>query len=122
MAPVVGRLAGDSRFETRVCVTAQHREMLDQVLQLFNIKPDYDLGVMKQGQNLAEVTSGILSRMGGVFEDFPGRLGSWFTATRRPLSWRHWPHIITKSSLDMSKPDFAPESAIHPGRRKGTGG
>jgi UDP-N-acetylglucosamine 2-epimerase (non-hydrolysing) len=74
MAPVVRRLIADPRFETRICVTAQHREMLDQVLQLFNITPDYDLGVMKQGQNLAEVTSGILTRMGGVFEDFSADL------------------------------------------------
>jgi len=52
MAPLVHALAGDSRFESKVCVTAQHREMLDQVLELFEIKPDYDLDLMKAGQTL----------------------------------------------------------------------
>ena len=53
MAPVVLKLAADSRFDARVCVTAQHREMLDQVLDLFEITPDYDLNLSlsKQNQN-----------------------------------------------------------------------
>jgi len=74
MAPVVHKLLGDTRFVTRVCVTAQHREMLDQVLRLFGIQPDYDLDIMRHDQNLVEVTSGILGRMGAVFEDFPADL------------------------------------------------
>lgn len=74
MAPVVRKLLEDPGFETRVCVTAQHREMLDQVLRLFDIKPDYDLDIMRQNQNLAEVTSGILGRMGAVFENFSADL------------------------------------------------
>ena len=60
MAPVVENLKGDNRFESKVCVTAQHREMLDQVLQLFNITPDYDLNIMKSGQDLTDITSSIL--------------------------------------------------------------
>jgi UDP-N-acetylglucosamine 2-epimerase (non-hydrolysing) len=55
-------------FETIVCVTGQHREMLDQVLKLFEIVPDYDLNIMKQGQDLYDITSAILVRMKNVFE------------------------------------------------------
>ena len=60
MAPLVKEFEKDSNFETIVCVTAQHREMLDQVLNLFDITPDFDLDVMKPGQDLYEVTSNIL--------------------------------------------------------------
>ena len=60
MAPLVHALAKDSAFEARVCVTAQHREMLDQVLHLFSIVPDYDLNIMKPGQGLSEITCRIL--------------------------------------------------------------
>lgn len=60
MAPVVQRLARDGRFEAQVCVTAQHREMLDQALALFDIRPEHDLGVMAPGQDLFDVTSKVL--------------------------------------------------------------
>lgn len=60
MAPVVKALQGDPRIDARVCVTAQHREMLDQVLDLFDISPDFDLNLMKPGQGLYEITSGVL--------------------------------------------------------------
>lgn len=70
MAPVVRALSNDNRFESKVCVTAQHREMLDQVLDLFGITPDYDLNLMKAGQTLAEVTSGILLELTPVLKDF----------------------------------------------------
>ena len=70
MAPLVHALANDERFESRVCVTAQHRKMLDQVLELFDIKPDYDLNIMKSGQTLPEVTSRILLELTPVLEDF----------------------------------------------------
>jgi len=70
MAPLVHALSGDSRFESRVCVTAQHREMLDQVLGLFEITPEYDLDLMKPGQKLSDVTSGILKGMESVLDDF----------------------------------------------------
>ena len=52
MAPLVHALAKDPFFEAKVCVTAQHREMLDQVLKLFSIVPDYDLNIMQPGQGL----------------------------------------------------------------------
>ncbi|OXS14093.1 UDP-N-acetylglucosamine 2-epimerase (non-hydrolyzing) [Zobellella denitrificans] len=61
MAPLVHALAADSRFDAKVCVTAQHREMLDQVLELFDITPDHDLNVMRPGQDLTDVTCAILT-------------------------------------------------------------
>tara|TARA_R110001583_G_scaffold169781_2_gene323002 strand:- start:18339 stop:19454 length:1116 start_codon:yes stop_codon:yes gene_type:complete len=70
MAPLVHALAKDERFEAKVCVTAQHREMLDQVLSLFKITPDYDLNLMKAGQTLPEVTSRILLELTPVLQEF----------------------------------------------------
>ncbi|WP_460805747.1 non-hydrolyzing UDP-N-acetylglucosamine 2-epimerase [Microbulbifer agarilyticus] len=69
MAPLVNLLLGDSRFETKVCVTGQHREMLDQVLSLFDIEPDYDLDIMEPNQDLFQVTSCILLGMREVLAD-----------------------------------------------------
>ena len=70
MAPLVHALAADNRFDAKVCVTAQHREMLDQVLELFEIKPDFDLNIMKAGQTLNDVTTAILMEIKPVLEDF----------------------------------------------------
>jgi UDP-N-acetylglucosamine 2-epimerase (non-hydrolysing) len=70
MAPLALRLADDTRFESRVCVTAQHREMLDQVLNLFRLRPDYDLDIMKPAQTLSEITSRILTGVESVIKDF----------------------------------------------------
>lgn len=60
MAPLVKELESRKEIESIVCVTAQHREMLDQVLNVFDIKPEYDLNIMKQGQTLSEITSRVL--------------------------------------------------------------
>lgn len=70
MAPLVQALAEDKRFEAKVCVTAQHREMLDQVLELFEITPDYDLNLMKVGQSLNDVTASILRELKPVLQEF----------------------------------------------------
>ncbi|WLI76621.1 UDP-N-acetylglucosamine 2-epimerase (non-hydrolyzing) [Kosakonia sp. H02] len=70
MAPLVHALAKDPDFEARVCVTAQHREMLDQVLNLFSIVPDYDLNIMRPGQGLTEITCGILEGLKPILESF----------------------------------------------------
>ncbi|WP_336431408.1 non-hydrolyzing UDP-N-acetylglucosamine 2-epimerase [Providencia sp. wls1922] len=70
MAPLVHALANDNRFHARCCVTAQHREMLDQVLELFEIVPDYDLNIMKQGQTLNDITSRILLELKPILQDF----------------------------------------------------
>ena len=70
MAPLVKEFHKyPERFQTIVCVTGQHREMLDQVLQLFEIKPDYDLNIMKQGQDLYDVTSRVLVGMRDVLKE-----------------------------------------------------
>lgn len=70
MAPVVKALAADSFFETKVCVTAQHREMLDQVLEIFDIQPDFDLNLMKPGQDLTDITSNVLLGMREVYKQW----------------------------------------------------
>jgi UDP-N-acetylglucosamine 2-epimerase (non-hydrolysing) len=70
MAPLVRQLAEDDRFDAKVCVTAQHREMLDQVLELFNISPDYDLNLMRPGQDLTDITCGILIGLKPILAEF----------------------------------------------------
>ena len=70
MCPLVKEFQKHSdEFETIVCVTGQHREMLDQVLTIFNVKPDYDLNIMKQGQDLYDVTARVLTGMRDVFKE-----------------------------------------------------
>ena len=68
MAPVVKALEASSVLDARVCVTSQHRQMLDQVLELFAIRPEWDLNIMRAGQTLNDITSGVLAGMDGVFE------------------------------------------------------
>jgi UDP-N-acetylglucosamine 2-epimerase (non-hydrolysing) len=70
MAPLVHALTADERFDAKVCVTGQHREMLDQVLELFEITPDYDLNLMKPGQDLTDITCGILQGLKPLLEEF----------------------------------------------------
>lgn len=70
MAPLVKKFQEyPNDFETIVCVTGQHREMLDQVLNIFDIKPDYDLNIMKQGQDLYDVTARVLTGMRDVLKE-----------------------------------------------------
>ena len=69
MAPLVKELDNRKEIESIVCVTAQHREMLDQVLKTFDIKPDYDLNIMKQGQSLSEITSRALLGLEEVIKE-----------------------------------------------------
>lgn len=70
MAPLVGEFKNKLNFDTRVCVTAQHRKMLDQVLEFFNINPDYDLDLMKNDQNLYSLTGNIIEGLKSVLDDF----------------------------------------------------
>lgn len=70
MAPLVNELAARDEFDARVCVTAQHRQMLDQVLDLFKLQPDFDLNIMKPGQDLNDITSAILLGLRNVFLEF----------------------------------------------------
>ena len=66
--PLLHALAADERFESRVCVTGQHRELLDQVLAVAGIEPDYDLAVMRDGQSLDGLTADLMGRLGGVMD------------------------------------------------------
>jgi UDP-N-acetylglucosamine 2-epimerase (non-hydrolysing) len=70
MAPVVQRLAKTRGIDSRVCITAQHRQMLDQVLDLFGIQPDYDLDLMRDDQSLAELSAAIFTDLDPVLADF----------------------------------------------------
>ena len=70
MAPLVNKFLQDKRFETKVCVTGQHREMLDQVLSFFGIVPDYDLSLMKPNQNLYNLTGEVISGLKPILESF----------------------------------------------------
>lgn len=69
MAPLVKELQSRKEIETIVCVTAQHRQMLDQVLEAFQIVPDYDLDIMKQGQTLSDITTRVLKGLEGVIKE-----------------------------------------------------
>src|SRR5688572_30825886 len=70
MAPIVRRLSQTAGIESRICVTAQHRQMLDQVLDLFQIKPDYDLDLMRDNQSLAKLSASIFTHLDPVLADF----------------------------------------------------
>ena len=70
MAPLVHALAAENYFESKVCVTAQHREMLDQVLSLFEITPDFDLDIMSDGQSLIGINTAILEGLTPILLDF----------------------------------------------------
>lgn len=69
MAPLVKEIKGSANFESIVCVTAQHREMLDQVLDIFDITPDYDLNVMKDRQTLTSITTSVLEGLNDILEE-----------------------------------------------------
>lgn len=70
MAPLVQKLRDNELIEDKLCVTAQHREMLDQVLDLFKITPDYDLNIFKPGQTLTQITTRALEGLEGVIKEF----------------------------------------------------
>ncbi|WP_390881705.1 UDP-N-acetylglucosamine 2-epimerase [Aliarcobacter butzleri] len=70
MAPLVKEFEKHSNIISKVCVTAQHREMLDQVLEIFDIKPDFDLDLMRDGQDLYDITSKVLWEQQNEFVNF----------------------------------------------------
>lgn len=70
MAPIIKVLKNDENFITKVCVTAQHRDMLDQVLKIFDIEPDYDLNIFQKGQTLTQITCRALMGLEEVIEEF----------------------------------------------------
>jgi UDP-N-acetylglucosamine 2-epimerase (non-hydrolysing) len=70
MAPIVRLLKQTANLEARVCVTAQHRQMLDQVLRLFDINPDYDLDLMREDQTLPELSAALFTHLDPVLKEF----------------------------------------------------
>lgn len=70
MAPLIKEFQKDNLFDVKVCVTAQHRQMLDQVLELFDIKPDFDLDLMKPNQDLYDITSNVLLGLRNIYKDY----------------------------------------------------
>ncbi len=78
MAPLIKEFEKHAEyFETKVCVTAQHRRMLDQVLDIFDINVDYDLNIMKHNQDLYDVTSRVLLKMRKIIKGFNPSFGVW---------------------------------------------
>lgn len=69
MCPLVNELKTRKTMKTVVCVTGQHRQMLEQVLKAFNVKPDYDLSIMKENQTLFDITVSILEKIKNVLEN-----------------------------------------------------
>ncbi len=142
MAPLVRALEQGEHTESIVCVTAQHRQMLDQVLEIFQITPDYDLDIMEPRQTLATITEKSLHGLDTVLEEakpdivlvhgdtsttFAGALaafyhkipvGYWCTGILRPPLRAHLRRFITRFRLAMLKRDFGPLTSIRPSRRK----
>lgn len=133
MAPVVKAFRADPQLETLVCVTGQHREMLDQVLSIFDIVPEIDLNIMKAGQSLTDVTTAVLAGVGRMIEtEKPDALlvhGDTTTAMAAAMAafyhqvpvghveaglrtrdiWRPWPEEMNRRVIDvMAKWLFAP--------------
>ena len=70
MAVLVNKLNKDNYFKHKLCVTGQHRQMLDQVLRIFDIQPDYDLNIMLEKQDLSDITSNVLLKIRPVFQEY----------------------------------------------------
>ena len=104
MCPLVRELRSRDGIRTVVCVTGQHRQMLDQVLEAFDVVPDYDLSVMKQGQTLFDITTNILSSIKSVLEEVKPDTVLVHGDTR-PLSPRS-PAFICRYRSVMSRRDF----------------
>ena len=116
--PLVKALQRDTEhFETKVCVTAQHRQMLDQVLEVFDIIPDYDLNIMAPNQDLYDITTKVLLGLRDVLKDFcPDTvLVHGDTTTSMVL---HWLHSIGRLPWDMLRPVCVPMICCLPGRKR----
>ena len=86
MCPLVNELKARGKFKVMVCVTGQHRQMLDQVLEAFCVVPDYDLSVMKDKQTLFDITDSILTRIKSVLEEVkPDEHHRIISSLRRPV-------------------------------------
>lgn len=108
MAPVVQSLLAHPEIETKVCLTAQHREMLDQVVDLFKLPVDYDLDIMRSGQSLYDITSRVLRGLEEVLEK-ENRIISLSMGIRRRRLPRRLPLFTNRSKSDMWKRGCARE-------------
>ena len=106
MAPLVKALEASNLIDSKVCVTAQHREMLDQVLKLFEIRTDYDLNLMKPKQSLHEITSSVLMGLSPIFDDCMPDLVLVLGDTTTTLA-------IQKSSTSAPAAPPAPTHGVH---------
>ena len=84
MCPLVNELKSRAGLKTVVCVTGQHRQMLDQVLDAFNVVPDFDLSIMKDKQTLFDITTNILTNIKGVLEEVKPDVVSFMEIRQRP--------------------------------------
>lgn len=120
MAPVVKALAADPDLEPITVVTGQHREMLQQVLDIFNLTPDFDLKVMEKRQSLTSITTKILAGLGPIIESVhPDMvLVHGDTATRRPRWPPRWLAFTTGCRWATSKPGCGPGISTRPTPRR----
>lgn len=100
MAPVVQSLLAHPEIETKVCLTAQHREMLDQVVDLFKLPVDYDLDIMRSGQSLYDITSRVLRGLEEVLERKNRTMSLSMGIQRRHLP-RRLPLFTSRSKSDI---------------------
>ena len=98
MCPLVNELKTRKGIYTVVCVTGQHRQMLDQVLAAFNVVPDYDLSIMKQGQTLFDITTYILEKIKKVLEEVIKEEDK-----RKPLSDQAISEILKEKGMAISR-------------------
>ena len=117
MAPLVKELKSRPEIEQITCVTAQHRQMLDQVLETFHIVPEYDLDIMKQGQTLNEVVQRVLGSIGEVLEKERPDIVLVHGDTTTTFAG-HWRHITVRSRSVMSKQVSEHGTSIHHSRRR----
>lgn len=119
MAPVVKELLKRPGIDTKVCLTAQHREMLDQVVDLFHLPVDYDLDIMKSGQSLYDITARVLRGLEDVLKkekpDYVLVHGDTTTTFTAALA-----AFISRSRSVMSKQACVPETCFRPFRKKPT--
>ena len=114
MAPLVQELASRPEFESLCCLTGQHRQMLDSVMEIFHLKAQYDLDIMERQQTLSSITTKTLLGMERVLTEAE----FWFTGTRPPPLPGPWRPSITRCPWAMWKPGFEPTIHIPPSRKK----
>ena len=113
MCPLVNELKTRDNVQTVVCVTGQHRQMLDQVLEAFHVVPDYDLSIMKEKQTLFDITTNILNRIREVLESEKPDVVLVHGDTSPPSS-PPWPASIYRSLWVMWRRDCVPTTSTLP--------